>query len=65
MSGLVINVGSEAQEKRLKRFVVGYRKELLNKIEKVHTVDLRYTNGFAVKWKSDWQLKQDARKRKG
>ena len=64
-SGLVVNIGREEQEKRLRRFVVGYKEELVDKISKVHTVDLRYTNGFAVKWKSDWQLKQEASKKKG
>lgn len=64
-SGLVVNIGREEQEKRLRRFVVGYKEELVDKINKVHTVDLRYTNGFAVKWKSDWQLKQEASKKKG
>jgi cell division protein FtsQ len=64
-SGLVVNIGREQQEKRLRRFVVGYKEELVDKISKVHTVDLRYTNGFAVKWKSDWQLKQEASKGKG
>ena len=64
-SGLVVNIGRDEQEKRLRRFVVGYKEELVDKISKVHTVDLRYTNGFAVKWKSDWQLKQEASKGKG
>lgn len=64
-SGLVVNIGREEHEKRLRRFVVGYKEELIDKISKVHTVDLRYTNGFAVKWKSDWQLKQEASKKKG
>ena len=64
-SGLVVNIGRDQQEKRLRRFVIGYKEELVDQINKVHTVDLRYTNGFAVKWKSDWQLKQEASKKKG
>jgi len=64
-SGLIVNIGREKQEKRLRRFVVGYKHELVDLINKIHTVDLRYTNGFAVKWKSDWQLKQEASKKKG
>lgn len=64
-NGLIVNIGREKQEKRLRRFVVGYQRELADQIDKIHTVDLRYTNGFAVKWKSDWQLKQEASKKKG
>ncbi len=64
-TGLTVNIGRVQQEKRLRRFVVGYQGELMDQINKVHTVDLRYTNGFAVKWKSAWQIKQDAKKKKG
>ncbi len=49
--GLILNVGKKEQEKRLRRFVVGYQKVLKKQMEKVSLVDLRYTNGFAVKWK--------------
>ena len=64
-NGLTVNIGRVQQERRLRRFVVGYKRELADKINTVHTVDLRYTNGFAVKWKSAWQIKQDAKKNKG
>lgn len=64
-NGLTVNIGREEQEKRLRRFVVGYKRELAENIEKIHTVDLRYTNGFAVKWKSNWQIKQEASRKKG
>jgi len=63
--GLTVNIGRVQQERRLRRFIVGYRRELMDKIKTVHTVDLRYTNGFSVKWKSAWQIKQDAKKDKG
>ncbi|RVU83439.1 FtsQ-type POTRA domain-containing protein [Leucothrix sargassi] len=64
-NGLTVNIGRDKQEKRLRRFVVGYKRELAESIDKIHTVDLRYTNGFAVKWKSNWQIKQEASKKKG
>ena len=64
-NGLTVNIGRVQQEKRLRRFVVGYQRELMDQIGKIHTVDLRYTNGFAVKWKSAWQIQQDAKKNKG
>ena len=64
-NGLTVNIGRTQQERRLRRFVVGYNKELMDQISKIHTVDLRYTNGFAVKWKSALQIRQDAKKNKG
>ncbi len=64
-NGLIVNIGRVQQERRLRRFVVGYRRDLMDKIGTIQTVDLRYTNGFAVKWKSAWQIKQDAKKKKG
>ena len=50
-NGLVVNIGVQDQEKRLKRFVVGYQKVLSKQLGKISLVDLRYTNGFAVEWK--------------
>jgi cell division protein FtsQ len=50
-NGMTLKIGREHQEKRLKRFMVGYRQGLKDVIDKVSIVDLRYTNGFAVKWK--------------
>ena len=50
-NGMVLKIGREQQEKRLKRFMVGYKQGLVNVIDNIRMVDLRYTNGFAVKWK--------------
>jgi len=50
-NGLIVKIGRHQHEKRMKRFMVGYRQKLVNNVNKIHTVDLRYTNGFAVKWK--------------
>ncbi len=50
-NGLVVKIGRNHHEKRIKRFMVGYRQTLISVVNKIHTVDLRYTNGFAVKWK--------------
>lgn len=49
-NGLKVNIGRQEQERRLRRFVVGYRNQLVGQVEKIDTVDLRYTNGFSVKW---------------
>jgi cell division protein FtsQ len=48
---MTVKIGREYQEKRLRRFMVGYDHSLKNVVNDVKTVDLRYTNGFAVKWK--------------
>lgn len=50
-NGLTLKVGRNEQKKRVRRFMVGYTQGLANVINNVHSVDLRYTNGFAVKWK--------------
>ncbi len=50
-NGMNVKIGREHQEKRLRRFMVGFDHSLKSVINDVKTVDLRYTNGFAVKWK--------------
>ena len=50
-NGMTLKIGRDQQEKRLRRFMVGYKQSLVNVIDKISVVDLRYTNGFAVKWK--------------
>ncbi|MCK5918238.1 MAG: cell division protein FtsQ/DivIB [Cocleimonas sp.] len=49
-NGMKVKVGREEHERRLRRFIVGYSNQLAGQVEKIDTVDLRYTNGFAVKW---------------
>lgn len=48
-NGVVVVLGRHAIEKRLNNFVRFYPK-LLNKMESVRRIDMRYTNGFAVQW---------------
>ena len=50
-NGMTVKIGREYQEKRLRRFMVGYDHSLKNVFNDIKVVDLRYTNGFAVKWK--------------
>ncbi len=50
-NGMTLKIGRNQQEKRLRRFMVGYKERLINVIDKISVVDLRYTNGFSVKWK--------------
>ena len=49
-NGMKVKVGRKEQERRLRRFMVGYSNQLVRQVKKIDTVDLRYTNGFAVKW---------------
>jgi len=48
---MTLKIGREFQDKRLKRFMVAYDQSLYQVLDKISIVDLRYTNGFAVKWK--------------
>jgi cell division protein FtsQ len=50
-NGVILKVGRDNQKKRFRRFLVGYQQSLVNVIDKISVVDLRYTNGFSVKWK--------------
>jgi len=50
-NGMTLKIGREHQAKRLKRFMVAYEQSLNEVLDKISVVDLRYTNGFAVKWK--------------
>ena len=49
-NGIKVKVGRKEHERRLRRFIVGYSNQLAAQVKKIDTVDLRYTNGFAVKW---------------
>jgi cell division protein FtsQ len=49
-NGMKVKVGRQEHERRLRRFIVGYSNQLVGQVKKIDTVDLRYTNGFSVKW---------------
>ena len=49
-NGMKVKVGRQEHERRLRRFIVGYSQQLVGKVKKIEVIDLRYTNGFAVKW---------------
>jgi cell division protein FtsQ len=51
-SGLVVRLGRRQASGRLLRFVRSYAKALAPRITDIESVDLRYTNGFAVRWKA-------------
>lgn len=50
--GLLIHLGRQDLEERLGRFVMSYKSILTNKISRIAYVDLRYTNGVAIGWKT-------------
>lgn len=50
-NGLHLRLGRNNSQKRLLRFVRVYTKVLQPRVESIDSVDLRYTNGFAVRWR--------------
>ena len=51
-NGIEIELGKEQLRERLMRFVAVYPNVLAARIGEIETVDLRYVNGFAVRWKT-------------
>lgn len=51
-SGLSLLLGHEQAEARLARFVGVYPQTVADKIARIKQVDLRYSNGFSVDWRS-------------
>lgn len=49
-NGVLVLLGRAALDAPLSRFVAVYKEVLKEKVEKIQSVDLRYTNGFAVRW---------------
>jgi len=49
-NGMELKLGKEKTAQRLTRFLKVYDSELHQNTKKIKRVDLRYTNGFAVKW---------------
>ncbi len=52
-NGLEIVLGRENTMARLERLMKIYHKILASRINDISTIDLRYTNGMAIRWKSD------------
>ncbi len=50
--GLVISIGDGDVSKKIQRFITAYDQYLAKNFNEVKKVDLRYTNGLAVEWKS-------------
>lgn len=52
-NGIELLLGREPQEKDLQRFMTAYRSGLSQRAEEISRVDLRYSNGFAIRWKEN------------
>lgn len=50
--GVVLLLGRKEVNVRLGRFIRIYKTKLSDKMQSIEQVDLRYPNGFAVRWKS-------------
>ncbi len=51
-SGLALRLGRREVNGRLLRFVRTYGETIAPRLDTIESVDLRYTNGFAVQWKA-------------
>jgi cell division protein FtsQ len=52
-SGIELALGRKDRQARLGRFVAAYPQTLAPFMLRISMLDLRYTNGFAVRWKQD------------
>lgn len=51
-NGVTIVLGSDQVMEKIQRFVLTYQRVLAEKFEQVKRVDMRYSNGLAVAWRS-------------
>ncbi len=52
-SGIELNIGQNEIDKRMDRFLTVYEQQLKTQLDTVAAVDLRYSNGVAVKWNQE------------
>lgn len=52
-NGIKLALGRREQEERLRRFVIAYNHTLEGFVDRIEELDLRYSNGFSVSWKSE------------
>jgi len=55
-NGLDLRLGRKQVQTRLQRFLNIYPQVVAGQLEKIERVDMRYTNGFAVQWKTESEL---------
>jgi len=51
-NGIQLLFGRAMADTQLSRFANAYNSMPIEKLENIQSVDLRYTNGFAVRWKT-------------
>lgn len=61
-NGIAILLGKTGLEERLGRFMLAYQKQLKSQTERMAYVDLRYTTGLAIGWKTEAPLQDEAQK---
>jgi cell division protein FtsQ len=52
-NGIEVVLGRDQVAERFDRFMTVYQERLVSRADEVERVDARYSNGLAVKWKSD------------
>lgn len=50
-NGLKLNIGRDFSQAKIERFIKHYNKLFTTRSANIAVLDLRYTNGFSVKWK--------------
>lgn len=57
-NGVELKLGKEHFAERFARFLAVYPRVLAGRIHRIETIDLRYINGFAVRWKRESTVTQ-------
>jgi cell division protein FtsQ len=60
-NGLQLDLGRRQELERLRRFARVYPVALAGRVDRIDRVDLRYRNGFAVRWRPAQTTTKDAR----
>ena len=59
-NGLKIVIGHDETKRRLERLISIYNKTLASRSKNIEAIDLRYTNGMAIRWKKTIENKKGA-----
>ncbi|MDH3640432.1 MAG: cell division protein FtsQ/DivIB [Gammaproteobacteria bacterium] len=59
-SGFELVLGSQNMDLRLARFIHSFPISLIPDMARIQRVDLRYTNGYAVSWRPQMRIENDA-----
>ena len=50
-NGLLLSLGRSDTYPRMQRFVKTYTQTIAPRLADIERIDLRYTNGFAIRWR--------------